>query len=1500
MRHNELPVPKPSNTGSGQEEDLEGEGEENKENSSEDALSSSDEADRCPICLNCLLEQEVAFPDNCCHVFCLACILKWAETATSCPVDRKHFQAVYKRNTLHPLKIQLKQVRQAEEKTECNCERKNIWKGKMQSSTCSNCATRGNLGKGKTYKLCEDSVNKCRNKSLFSKRKKKTATTKIKNEAGGRPCSQQCVRSNFYNFPFADQTGGSIVHRNCCTEVTDLYENELLIRQKRRRLESPWLSAAQTGGVLSDSLVSCEVITDVLPWKLLMPRTTSLINPVTSGNFESLSKKCGVTCTQEGAEKKRTPRVSGAKGSRNKSASSAPRRRSARNKSENFNQSQSSQQSNQSGSDAPESNDSPMEAMSSEKSKRQATKRRAKRNGNEELSRKKNKKASRISSKSSASVDPEDNVDTDDPDLPLKSPLSVKEENPDTENNNASLPVTSSLSDKDENLDSESSDACPPLKCPPSKEEKNSDSESSNPCHPLKLSPLDKEENSDAENSNSCSPFKSLNSDKEENSDAESNNACPLLKSCSDKEGNSDAESSNACPLLKSPHSDKEGNSDAESSNACPLLKSPRSDKEGNSDAENSNTCPPLKSPCSDQEENSDAENSNTFLPLKLPHSDKEENSDVESINACPPLKSPCSDQEENSDAESISAFTPMKSPHSDEEENSDAESNGCPSHPDCPNVECANNDVGNYEYSYNEKAKEDSVKEQKSVENADSISQMGELPFVSAEKEIENYEVESFNDVMDVNDPSEISIEKPEQPFDVSENKTPVVSESLKSRTGSSDQEETIDLVAVEQDNTRAGECIEPDSSVEEKVKPESEELTLEPLEAKDERIVTEDNAEMVPMEIGSPCSEQNELEVEKLLQNSSKAGEIDTKEQESNELESKAGIDDEKRETEPQGTVTSEGTVEQKDQNKKETRRRSRFHSPSTTWSPQREIRRERKRSRSKSKGRDSPLFSSRRGSRSRSKDRENDRDGQRKPRSRERRSRRSRSRSRGKGSSSDRNERDGYSPRRRERWNDNWRSSRGNDKYRRNDQERVNEVRSKETDEQTITNVAVPQSADKNENPDWVTERTKIFNDKSRDTGNVNESRWEKSRNDNLGDSWNRNFSPVWKQNRGRGRGRGGYRGGFGHGDQSENRWQNRNAFSGNSDNSGKDFSRFNEHRPNRRRNEQDFSFDVTDRSGWSSASSWAIRRTLPADVRNYYSRGGRNSSAPQSGWMRQEEETSGQDPNFKDQTNQQSDGIQPHVNMMQQPVNVMQQPVNTQHQPLNLFPYPMGVPPPLMNMQPSPFNMHPQMAMRLHPGVPLMQVATPANVPQGPPPPPPPPPPSQQVSFIALQPDGQQSQGASGAPHFVTKTSAPLLPTPVKVVGSTGVVQGPTSTNLPSTELQPTSQSIASNTVLNTAGNKERVIVEANADSSKKEKRLQIQEKAVQEVKLAIKPFYQNKDITKEEYKEIVRKAVEKVCHSKSGEVNSGKVANLVKAYVDKYKHSRKGGSKEDPK
>ncbi|KAJ8340122.1 hypothetical protein SKAU_G00347550 [Synaphobranchus kaupii] len=71
-----------------------------------------------------------------------------------------------------------------------------------------------------------------------------------------------------------------------------------------------------------------------------------------------------------------------------------------------------------------------------------------------------------------------------------------------------------------------------------------------------------------------------------------------------------------------------------------------------------------------------------------------------------------------------------------------------------------------------------------------------------------------------------------------------------------------------------------------------------------------------------------------------------------------------------------------------------------------------------------------------------------------------------------------------------------------------------------------------------------------------------------------------------------------------------------------------------------------------------------------------------------------------------------------------------------------------------------------------------------------------------------------------------------------------------------------------------------------------KKLHLKERAVEEVKLAIKPFFQKKEITKEEYKEIWGKAVQKICCSKSGEISPERVANLVKAYVEKYQLLKK--------
>jgi hypothetical protein len=47
-----------------------------------------------------------------------------------------------------------------------------------------------------------------------------------------------------------------------------------------------------------------------------------------------------------------------------------------------------------------------------------------------------------------------------------------------------------------------------------------------------------------------------------------------------------------------------------------------------------------------------------------------------------------------------------------------------------------------------------------------------------------------------------------------------------------------------------------------------------------------------------------------------------------------------------------------------------------------------------------------------------------------------------------------------------------------------------------------------------------------------------------------------------------------------------------------------------------------------------------------------------------------------------------------------------------------------------------------------------------------------------------------------------------------------------------------------------------------------KKLHLQERVVEEVKMAIKPFYSGKKINKDQYKDILRKAVPKVIHNTS--------------------------------
>ena len=91
-------------------------------------------------------------------------------------------------------------------------------------------------------------------------------------------------------------------------------------------------------------------------------------------------------------------------------------------------------------------------------------------------------------------------------------------------------------------------------------------------------------------------------------------------------------------------------------------------------------------------------------------------------------------------------------------------------------------------------------------------------------------------------------------------------------------------------------------------------------------------------------------------------------------------------------------------------------------------------------------------------------------------------------------------------------------------------------------------------------------------------------------------------------------------------------------------------------------------------------------------------------------------------------------------------------------------------------------------------------------------------------------------------------------------------------------------------------------------------MQRQERAVEEIKMVLKPLYNKKRISKEHYKEILRKCVPKVsqamlvciyvvfnecvinsfqvCHSKKGDINPLKIQKLVIGYVKKYKHVQK--------
>ncbi|XP_028725136.1 protein SCAF11 isoform X1 [Peromyscus leucopus] len=1417
------------NVGDQECEDMEG--EENRNNAGTSGLLYS-EADRCPICLSCLLGKEVGFPESCNHVFCMTCILKWAEILASCPIDRKPFQAVFELSVFEDCaKIQVKrQLREIKDKENERSFKKQLF---YHESSKSDKRKRNTIGEDV---LCERFHDLKVLNRIFSNNKmdeKKNATVKTNKVRRSNQCTDPCI-GHFVSslFSCGSHNVGPQTYRAYCTESVEVSEISALIRQKRQELELSWFPNTLPG-IGRVGFVPWSPETEVLPLiASVLPRTIFSASTMSLENFGTSHKGCALAHTQGGGEKKQTSGTSTTRASRRKPATSVPTRRSTRNtRAETVSQPQKSPVSNNSEWDAPGNSNSSLSISppaESEKQTRQAPKRKAIRRGRRPPSLKKKLRKSVPPPEKTTSSDSveEETVDSDTP------PMVEKEQQSGVESSS----ISSVLTDGENHL----------VNCLKSCSEETEENEQTTN-HEL-------EEEVEFLCSESCSQDPPVLVGEDTGVEAK--------ELCVDHEIATDTPVKGSDPIE---HQEQAPGS-SESEVLAPVCTESPPDGVCTCPASDIEGPQPVSSPLGEVSENSES----VVNDEKIEKSLLVESNDLKdpSVNIEASVESPKLESSEGEIAHTLDRHCVASS---------DTE---LPEHVQTENTEI----IPIRDSSENESSG--------AIQDCEDNLLKHNLDDTQLDKSLEEKTESLIEHPLPIELPN-TEVEQSEKHFSEDNNETvPMECDSFCSDQNESEMESTVNTDSKQLNENSVTPSSENKLSSDPTV--EKVETVAQPPESLVDTAPkprTRRSRFHSPSTTWSPNKDtaQEKRRAQSPSPKRETAVESKTSQSPSPKRESARGRR-KSRSLSPKKDVTRE-----RGQSRSPKRESAREAKRSESVSPRRDAPRENQRSQSRAKD-----SSSREKSRSRSRERESDRDGQRRDRDRERRARRwsrSRSRSRSpsrlrtksKSSSFGRNERDSYSPRWKERWtNDGWRCPRGNDRYRRNDSEKQNENTRKEKND-IIADANDPNSTDKHRNdcPSWVTEKINSGPDpRTRNPEKLKDSHWEENRNENSGNSWSKNFGPGWMSSRGRGgRGKGTYRGNFAYSDQNENRWQSRTPLS------GSDSFKSVEQQPSKRKSEQDVSFGTpADRSGWTSASSWAVRKTLPADVQNYYSRRGRNSAGPQSGWMRQEEETPEPDANLKDQTNQ-VDGSQLPVNMMQPHMNVIPPPVNAQHQPMNIFPYPVGVHAPLMNMQRNPFTMHPQLPLHLHTGVPLMQVAAPASVPQGLPPPPPPPP-SQQVSYVASQPDGKQVQGLPSASHVSNNMATQVLPAPSAAPGNTGSVQGPSSGNTSSS-----SHVQASNAAVKLAESKVSVPVEASADSSKTDKKLQIQEKAAQEVKLAIKPFYQNKDITKEEYKEIVRKAVDKVCHSKSGEVNSTKVANLVKAYVDKYKYSRKGSQKK---
>ncbi|KAI4803324.1 hypothetical protein KUCAC02_006875 [Chaenocephalus aceratus] len=269
----------------------------------------TEEAERCPICLCVLAGGELAVPDSCCHVFCLRCLLTWAELqmSPSCPVDRRPFTNVYRWDgNLSCVQVPVRKRATQPEAERCYCRN-------PEQKVCLKSKAARRLRRQKVERTADAKtkglVRKCNDDGHSSLSRKKVRGTEC------------CAWSSS---PCVTITTTSTEHM-AEPVWEDVPYDSVMTQCKAQAQDCPWLSAAApipANGPFRQSFHPSGWNQSPFPSPFSSP------SPCGPGHFVFQGDVCAITCPKGG--EKRGGRASTSKAP-TKEAKSLPSRRSGRN-----------------------------------------------------------------------------------------------------------------------------------------------------------------------------------------------------------------------------------------------------------------------------------------------------------------------------------------------------------------------------------------------------------------------------------------------------------------------------------------------------------------------------------------------------------------------------------------------------------------------------------------------------------------------------------------------------------------------------------------------------------------------------------------------------------------------------------------------------------------------------------------------------------------------------------------------------------------------------------------------------------------------------------------------------------------------------------------------------------------------------------------------------------------------------------------------------------------